>query len=161
MAISPNGKTLYPMLEGSLTTDTNQQRIIIYEFDLRTKTYTGRQWFYKLDAPTATHAIGDLTAINHKEFLVIERDNFEGAAALFKKIFIVDLTKVGSDGFLIKREVADLLRIEDPLNLGGQGPLFRFPFTTIESVIPLSSRTLGVLNDNTSCRAPAEPAGRM
>jgi hypothetical protein len=32
MAISPNGKTLYPMLEGSLTTDPDQRRLIINEF---------------------------------------------------------------------------------------------------------------------------------
>ena len=49
MAISPDGKTLYPMLEGPLTTDPNQQRLSIFEFDLTTKSYTGRKWFYKLE----------------------------------------------------------------------------------------------------------------
>ena len=162
MAISPNGKTLYPMLEGPLTTDPNQQRLIINEFDLTTKRYTGRQWFYKLDVSSATgQSIGDLTAVNQKAFLVIERDNFEGAAALYKKIFLVDLTQVDSDGFLVKHEVADLLRIDDPRNLDGQGNPFRFPFQTIESVAVLSSRTLGVLNDNnypfSSGRTPGQP----
>jgi hypothetical protein len=36
----------------------------------------------------------------------------------------------------------------DPDDLGGFGPVFRFPFQTIESVIPLSQNDLGVLNDN-------------
>jgi len=106
MAITPDGKTLYPMLEGPLT------------------------------------------AITDTRFLVIERDQAQGAAALFKKIFIVDLKDVDQNGFLVKQEVADLLNIADPLNLGGQGPRFTFPFQTIESVIPLGPRSIGVLDDN-------------
>lgn len=81
-------------------------------------------------------------------FLVIERDNFEGAAARFKKVFAVNLDDVDAAGFLVKHEVADLLAIRDPHNLGGHGPTFRFPFQTIESVIPLGQREIGVLDDN-------------
>ena len=146
MAITPDGKTLLPMLEGALTTDPNQQRLIINEFDIRVGAYTGRQWFYSLDS--ATHAIGDLTAVTQKRFLVIERDNLEGAAAAFKKIFLVDLDQVDGQGFLVKHEIANLLEIRDPDNIGQHGPVFRFPFQTIESVIPLNARTLGVLDDN-------------
>ncbi len=136
--------------------------MIINQFDLRSKRYTGRQWLYKLEADTATgQAIGDLTAITNRHFLVIERDNFEGAAAAFKKIYLVNLDDVDAQGFLIKQEIADLLNIRDPLNLGGQGPVFRFPFQTIESVIPLSPTRLGVLNDNnypfSAGRTPGQP----
>jgi len=53
------------------------------------------------------------------------------------------------------------MAIRDPQNLAGQGPVFTFPFTTIESVIPLGPRTIGVLNDNnypfSSGRTPGEP----
>jgi hypothetical protein len=163
MAISPNGKTLYPMLEGSLTTDPNQRRLIINEFDLGTRQYTGEQWFYMLEADTGTgQAIGDLTAFNKEDMLVIERDNFEGAAARFKKIFLVNLNEVDNNGFLVKREVVDLLSIADPNNIGGQGNgLFDFPFQTIESVIPLSGTRLGVLDDNnypfSNGRVPGTP----
>lgn len=146
MAITPDGKTLYPMLEGALTTDPDQRRLIINQFDLRKRRYTGRQWFYRLEA--TGQAIGDFTAVTDERFLVIERDNFQGAAAAFKKIYIVNLGDLDDEGFLVKHEVADLLQIEDPHNIGGQGPLFRFPFQTIESVIPLSNTTLGVLDDN-------------
>jgi hypothetical protein len=146
MAITPDGKKLYAMLEGALTTDAIQSRLIINEFDLRTRRYTSRQWSYYLDSPA--YAIGDLTALTERRFLVIERDNEQGAAAAFKKIFVVDLDHVDAQGFLVKRLVADLLNIEDRHNIGGQGPVFRFPFQTIESVIPLSNRTLGVLDDN-------------
>jgi hypothetical protein len=162
MAILPNGRALYPMLEGSLTTDPDQRRLIINEFDLATKRYTGRQWFYRLDAEIQTgQSIGDFIAVTDHQFLVIERDNFEGAAAGFKKIFLVDFDLV-SNGFLIKTEVADLLRIQDPDHLVVQGSgFFRFPFQTIESVIPLSNVRLAVLNDNnypfSAGRTPGQP----
>ena len=61
---------------------------------------------------------------------------------------MVDFDDADADGFLVKTPVADLLNIRDPHNLGGLGPVFRFPFTTIESVIPLGPRHIGVLNDN-------------
>ena len=48
----------------------------------------------------------------------------------------------------MKHQVADLLNIKDPFNLGGFGPVFRFPFQTIESVMPLDRHRLAVLNDN-------------
>jgi hypothetical protein len=54
MAITSNGKLLYPMLEGPLTTDPDQRRLIINQFDLETRTYTRNQWFYRLEADTTT-----------------------------------------------------------------------------------------------------------
>jgi hypothetical protein len=159
MAITPDGKRLYPMLEGALTTDPDQQRLIINEFDIKRRKYTGRQWFYRLEA--AGQAIGDLTALTNTTFLVIERDNFQGAAARFKKIYRVDLDEVDAGGFLVKHEVVDLMNIADPHNLGGLGPVFTFPFQTIESVIPLSNKSIGVLDDNnypfSSARVPGQP----
>ena len=163
MAITPNGKTLYPLLEGPLTADPDQHRLIINEFDIATKRYTGRQWFYRLEADTATgQSIGDMTAVSDHEFLVIERDNFEGAAAGFKRIYLVDFERVDSAGFLVKTQVADLMRLKDPFNLGGLGTgFFTFPFQTIESVIVLSDNRLGVLNDNnypfSAGRTPGQP----
>ena len=109
MAIAPGGERLYPMLEGALTTDPDQSRLIINEFNIEDGAYTGQQWFYHLDSPS--HAIGDLTTVTDSLFLVIERDNLQGAAALFKKIFLVDLNEVDGDGFLVKHLVADLLQI--------------------------------------------------
>jgi hypothetical protein len=161
MAILPNGKMLYPMLEGSLTTDADQHRLIINEFDIESRAYTGRQWFYRLEAATGTgQSIGDFTAVSDRVFLVIERDNFQGAAALFKKIFVVSLDEVDANGFLVKQEVADLLNLRDPYRLASHGT-FRFPFQTIEAVVPLSQRELGVLNDNnypfSDGRTPGQP----
>ena len=87
MAITPNGKLLYPMLEGPLIADTDQHRLIINQFDLASRSYTGKQWFYRLEAASSTgQSIGDFTAVTDRLFLVIERDNFEGPLASFKKI---------------------------------------------------------------------------
>jgi 3-phytase len=110
----------------------------------------------------ADHAIGDLTAVNDRVFLVIERDNNQGPAAQFKKIFLIDLDRVDADGFVMKEEVADLLNLADPDDVGGTGTgVFTFPFQTIESVLPLNARTLGVLNDNnypfSAGRTPGQP----
>ena len=162
MAVSCSGRILYPMLEGPLTTDADQQRLTMFEFDTKTRRYSGRRWHYRLDAASSTgQAIGDLTQISDRTFLVIERDNFEGAAAQFKKIFLVDFDDVDAAGFLIKREVANLLNIKDPRNLAGFGPVFRFPFQTIESVMVFDRWRLGVLNDNnfpfSMGRVPGEP----
>ena len=162
MAITPNGKLLYPLLEGPLTADPDQRRLIINQFDLTTNSYTGKQWFYRLEASSATgQSIGDMTAVTDRKYLVIERDNFEGDLAVFKKIYLVDLDEVDGDGFLVKTEVADLLHLKDPANVGGFGSTFRFPFTTIESVLPLSNTTLAVLNDNnypfSAGRVPGQP----
>ena len=112
MAITPDGKTLYPMLEGALITDADQQRLIINEFDIRKRRYTGQQWFYRLES--ASHAIGDFTAVTENHFLVIERDGGQGAARSSRRSSSSIFEEVGADGFLVKRQVADLLNIADP-----------------------------------------------
>jgi hypothetical protein len=149
MALSVDQRALYTLLEGALTTDSEPRRLLINEFNLRTRSYTERSWAYKMDQPN--HAIGDFTAVNRHVLLVIERDGGQGPSAQFKKIFKVDLRHVDAEGFLIKEEVADLLAIADPEQRGGNGTangVFRFPFVTIESVLPLGARKLLVINDN-------------
>ena len=154
MALSVDGTKLYPMLEGALITDPDQTRRIIYEFDLRSKNYTGNQFYYRVE--NSTHAIGDFIAINEHEFLVIERDGSQGDLSGFKKIFKINLSNLDSDGFVEKVEVVDLLNISDPELISlpaepgdiGLGDPFAFPFVTIEGVVIIDPSTLGVLNDN-------------
>ena len=74
----------------------------------------------------------------------------------FKKACLVDLSRADSEGFLIEREVLDLLSIRDPDGISqferegniGLGDLFSFPFQTIESIIPLEDGRLFLLNGN-------------
>jgi hypothetical protein len=154
MAISPDVKTLYPMLEGALIGDPDQRRRLIYTFDLQSKQYTGQTYQYRVEA--AANAIGEFTSIDGQRFLVIERDNNQGAAAAFKRIFVVNLREVDAQGYLVKQDLVDLLNIRDPFGISlpartgdiGLGATFSFPFVTIESVLPLSGNRLLVINDN-------------
>jgi hypothetical protein len=167
MALSKDGKTLYPMLEGALTTDVDQRRRLIFEFDLRTESYTGRTWQVRFNA--AGNSLGDLTELDENRLVLIERDPFAGPAAAFKRIFVLDLRDVGADGFLVKHEALDLLDIPDPDLISlparpgdfGLGDPFRFPFDTIEDVLPLDAERLLVINDNnypfSAGRNPSRP----
>ncbi|MBY0235101.1 MAG: esterase-like activity of phytase family protein, partial [Burkholderiaceae bacterium] len=139
---------LYTLLEGSVTGDApNSLRINAFSVDQ--EAYTGERWKYKLDA--AGTNIGDMTALNDHEFIIIERNNATatGGGTPFKKIFRIDLNKVGADGYVSKSEVVDLMNIADPHDLNGDGKTsFTFPYVTIESVLVLDANTLLVANDN-------------
>lgn len=152
MARSVDGRVLYPLLEGTVAGDL-AGTLRINEFDLRSRSYTGRRWTYRLESPD--NAIGDMIAVDRNRFLVIERDNLQGDSAAFKRIYQIDLR----DGR--KTLVADLLDLANPRGLGGFGETFRFPFQTIEDVVILDDRTLGVLNDNnfpfSAGRTPGKP----
>jgi hypothetical protein len=154
MALSKDGKTLYPMLEGALTTDPDQRRRFIYEFDVRSEEYTGRHWQVRFEQPS--YSVGDLTELDGNRLLLIERDGPSGPAAAYKRIVELDLRDVGADGFLVKHPAVDLLNVADPNLISlparpgdfGLGDPFKFPFETIESVLPLDSERLLVINDN-------------
>jgi glycerophosphoryl diester phosphodiesterase len=154
MAISQSRRYLYPILEGALTADADQSRRWISEFSLAKDAYTGRRWAYRMEAPG--NSIGDFTLLVGHRFLVIERDNEQGATAKLKRIFLIDLKDVGADGFVVKHPVADLLSIADPKTISlparpgdiGLGAVYAMPFQTIESVLPLSGHRLLVINDN-------------
>jgi glycerophosphoryl diester phosphodiesterase len=157
LGISPDGSTLYPLLEGSVTGDP-EDALRIYEFDLASNAYEGVVGYYQLEDPS--HAIGDVTAVNESEYLVIERDNLQADEAEFKQIFKVDLSQVDADGFVEKELIADLLTISDPDDLNGDGrTTFDFPFQTIEDVLVLDSDTLLVANDNNYPFSSGRPPG--
>lgn len=157
MAISPDQKTLYPLLEGTVTGDpANSLRI--YEFDIATKKFKGQLGFYRLEA--TGNAIGDFTAINQNEYLVIERDNLQGSAAKTKKIYKVNFSQKDANGFVSKEEIADLLNIQDPNDLNQDGSnTFTFPFQTIENVLVLDDKTILVANDNNYPFSIGRPPG--
>ncbi|MFH7025356.1 MAG: esterase-like activity of phytase family protein [Heteroscytonema crispum UTEX LB 1556] len=157
MALNTSGTKLYPMLEGALNQDSRQNRLLIHEFDLATKQYTGKVFSYQLENPR--HAIGELTAINDNEFIVIERDRNQGdrnnsafkMPAQFKRLYKINLNNIDKQGFVEKFLLVDLLNISDPKGIGGNGTtngIFTFPFVTIESVLPINASTLLIINDN-------------
>jgi hypothetical protein len=147
MAINDRGDRLYTLLEKTVTGD-KPNTLRINEFDIDRERYTGATYFYALEA--AGTNIGDMTAIGDDRFLVIERN---GATATggqpFKKIFLIELKGVANGGAVKKTELVDLMDINDPDDLNGDGATtFTFPYVTIESVLPLDERTLLVINDN-------------
>jgi hypothetical protein len=147
MAINSSGDKLYPLLEGPLIPDTDQKRLLISEFDVNTETFTGKTFAYKLE-PNGTN-IGDMTAVNDHQFLVIERDGGQNTTAVQKKIYLIDIDSIDANGFVKKTEVVDLINIADPNDLNGDGSaIFRFPFVTIEDVLVVDPTTLLVINDN-------------
>ncbi|MBT9598515.1 MAG: esterase-like activity of phytase family protein [Vitreoscilla sp.] len=156
MAIDAAGKTLYTLLEGTVTGDPAGS-LRINAVDVSSASYTGAQWLYKLE-PQGTN-IGDMTLVNDHQFLVIERNGTE--ATRFKKIYLIDLDVVDANGFVSKTEVVDLMNVADPHDLNQDGlNVFTFPFVTIEDVLVLDATTLLVINDNNypgSSRDPGVP----
>jgi hypothetical protein len=157
MALSGDGRKLYPALEGPLATDPDKTRRWIYEFDLRTERYTGRRFQYRVADPS--YLVSDFTSLGDDRYVVLERDNFENTQARHKKAFVIDLDRVGPDGFLLKREVLDLLDIGDPElispparpgDFGIATPAdrtFKMPYVTIEAVLPEGRDRLAIVND--------------
>jgi hypothetical protein len=156
MALGSDGERLYPMLEGALRNDPDPRRRILNEFDLDDRRYTGRTWQYRVDAGFPDAVIGDLTALDRHRLVLIERDDAQGAEALQKKVYLVDLRREDEDGFLEKRLVVDLLRIRDPHGISlpprpgefGVGDPFSFPLQSVESLEVLDGRRLLIANDN-------------
>lgn len=102
--------------------------------------------------------------INDHQILVLERDQNQGSASRFKRVYLADLAVVDAQGFAKKTLVADLLNISDPKKLGGNGTsggVFTMPFITIENVMAISRDTILVANDNnypfSSGRTPGLP----
>ncbi|MFW6188094.1 MAG: esterase-like activity of phytase family protein [Actinomycetota bacterium] len=153
MAIAPNSRTLYPMLEGATDEDkaaglASDRRI--YEVALgagkQATEFTGEYRRYRTEAPE--HNVGDFIAVNAHQFLVIERDDTQGAEADFKRIYLVDIRDRDRDGYVDKRELVDLMDVADPHGLASEDGTYRMPYFTIEDVEILDENTVAVLNDN-------------
>lgn len=148
MAINQAGDRLYTLLEGTVSGDA-AKTLRINEFNIDSNLYTTQSWVYKLEA--AGTNIGDMTAINDHEFIVIERNGSTATSSgtPFKKLYKIDLNKVGADGTVEKTELVDLMAIADPNDLNGDGSTtFTFPYVTIENVHVIDAQTLLVVNDN-------------
>jgi hypothetical protein len=175
LAISPDGATLYALLEGAVSGD-DPQDLRIYVYDVVKGAFAEKRVTVRLEMPSQTVnlaaltdaagarvypeavappagpvAIGELKAVNDRQLLMIERDNLgdDLAAPRFKKVFLLDLAQAAErDGHVGKTLLLDLLAIPDPSGVGGDGDFFRLPFYTIESVHVVDERTLLVASDN-------------
>jgi glycerophosphoryl diester phosphodiesterase len=173
LAISPDGSTLYALLEGAVAGDEPRDlRLYVYSIaqaafapafftvrldgasqtvDLSSLTDASGARVYSdaIAPPSGPLAIGELKAVNDRQLLLIERDNLgdDEAPPRVKKIFLLTLPSA-REGAVGKKQVVDLLAIPDPSGLGGEMNFFRLPFYTIESVHVVDERTLLVASDN-------------
>jgi len=174
MAASPDGKFLYPLLEGPIwdtekkdweKTADGKEYLRILEFDVGAGKWTGRHWKYVLDENG--FAIGDFNMIDATTGLIIERDNGEGTAdkaceggkkpdcfhdlAKFKRVYKIEMSDANANNAVRKIGYIDLMKIADPdkkarkaLNDG----VLKFPFWTIENVDIVDPQHIIVGNDN-------------
>ena len=150
MALSKDGRTLYPILEGALAGADPLDRVV-FEFDVRERRFTGRRWTYRMSI--AGTLVSDATALGHDRLIVLERDNEQGPAAAWKRAFTIPVP--GRRNALDKRQVVDLLALRDPHRISlparpgdfGLGDPFSFPYVTVESVLPLGGDELAIVND--------------
>ncbi|GAA2722452.1 hypothetical protein CAE01nite_15400 [Cellulomonas aerilata] len=164
MGAARGGRLLYPIVEGALVGDPDRRRRVIHEFDTRAGQYTGRTWDYEVDRDD--NVVGDAFMTGRHELLVVERDNFEGAASVTKRVYRVDLRRTDPDGHLTKTLVLDALRIANPDDLAagdgyGTGDPFSLPVQSFETVVQLRDGRLLIANDNNfpgnAARVPGTP----
>ncbi|WP_299440873.1 esterase-like activity of phytase family protein [uncultured Aquimarina sp.] len=151
MALSIDKTTLLPLLEKPLESSENNN-LLIHEFNLANKSYTNKKYEYPLNERSS--AIGDFSMFSEKRGIIIERDGSQGDLNGFKAIYEIELDR---DSTQVQKQLnVDLLKIRDPRRISepglpgdiGIGRDFAFPFVTIESVVVFNPYLIGVLNDN-------------
>jgi len=139
MALTPDGQTLWAMLEQPIFTPNSDQPegqfLRVLEYAIARGEWTGRNVRYRLEAGAT--AIGDFNFIDATRALVIERDNGEGDPGLacaqgvqptaaapcfplparFKRVYLIDMAQTDAEGFVRKIGHIDLMAIRDPQNL--------------------------------------------
>lgn len=166
MAVSRDGKKLYPLLEGALI-GSEGSTLQILEFDVDQRAWTGNFWNYPLLEKGLS--IGDFNMIDEEYGLIIERDNGEGVIEYaceetlqstcfdsanlpkIKRVYKIQMNEENQNKEVVKVGYIDLLKIEDPHGIARK-PLsdgyFVFPFFTIENVDIVDEETIVVGNDN-------------
>jgi hypothetical protein len=141
MALSPDGSTLYALLEKPLLDEAGRPETVdgrrvlrILEFSVARRAWTGRELRFPLDEGAT--AIGDFNMVDARRALIIERDDGEGdpsmacapgtqaspqnrcfpTPALLKRVVLVDLQDADPRGLVRRIGHIDLMAIRDPDN---------------------------------------------
>ena len=80
--------------------DSDQSRRNIYQFSVRRKAFTGREFHYRAEVQAIL--VADMAAIGRHRIVVIERDAGSGANALFRGVYRIDLRRGFFNGCLLK-----------------------------------------------------------
>jgi hypothetical protein len=173
MALSPDGKTLYPMFEWPLwdsaakNYESHQGTPFtrILALDVKTQKYTGQEWKYRFEQ--SGNVASDFQMLDAHTGLVIERDDAtEGVTpacpkemrtdcfthpAQFKRIYKIDMSQLDADGFVKKIAYIDLTRIDNPkrlAKLGANDATFALPHLGPEGLAVVDAEHIVVVNDN-------------
>ena len=155
MAKSPElgGRYLLPITEKAVTADAGTTRRVIHQLDTWLGRYTSKTWDYRTQEPTGL--VADAQALDANRLLILERDDFEGAKAVTKKVYLVDLRVKNADGSVKKTLVADLLNLANPgvtqetPGVYGLGNPFKFALQSVESLLPVDGgKRLLLASDN-------------
>lgn len=174
LAMSKDGTKLYGLLEGAIYKDDGQMESVdghtairVIEFDVASKSWTGRTWLYPFADKGVS--IGDFNMLDDSTALVIERDNGAGtkdkactdpkqpkpdcfeAPAELKRVYKIEFNDANVGKAVRKIGYIDLLKIQDPDNKkkagNGQG-YYDMPFVTIENVDRVDATHIIIGNDN-------------
>jgi glycerophosphoryl diester phosphodiesterase len=153
LAMSPNGESLYAILEGPLRIDVDPLRRMVFEYDTVEGRFTSRRWHYRVGA--RGNSVSDLAAVDASHLLALEKTGANPAAPPFARVFEVDLQHADRQGYLEKQQVVDLLGIKDPHGISvtdskagrGAGTRYGVP-AGVESVVKLGPQKIAVINDN-------------
>ena len=176
MAQSPDGSKLYPALEwpaydaaskGFERSANGNVYTNIFEFDITSRSYTGRQWKYQYEQDG--NVLADFQLLDATTGLVIERDDSsEGIApacpgemtrtdcfnkpAAFKRVYKIDFAQADSEGFVKKVAYIDLTHIADPNGLAKSEALvngeFGLPHLGPEGLTIVDGEHVALVNDN-------------
>ncbi len=140
MAGSRNGRYLSPIVEAALVGDPDPRRRVVYELDTRTGRYTGDTWSVR--SGRDANVVGDASMTGDEEMLVVERDEFRGAASVTKRIDEIDLRREDDDGYVSRTLVLDVVKIASPDDLAagagyGTGNPFSLPVQSLGTVVQL------------------------
>lgn len=164
MGASPDGRYLYPVVEGALNDDSDRRRRWIYQYDVSAAAYTGKRWAYQTDQEA--NVIGDAFMLDQRRLLLVERDDFEGPAAVTKRVYRIDLGRTDEDGYVEKELLLDALGVENPDLIGdgtgyGTGEQWSLPVQSFETIVRLRDGRYLIANDNNypgnSARNPGTP----
>jgi glycerophosphoryl diester phosphodiesterase len=150
MAMSPDGRTLYPILEKAVYGDDPRTRRV-YRFDRRTHRLRLLACYPVRDAEMS---VSDAAAVDRRHLVLLEHENLD-SVPVRRELTEVDLRSV-RHGRLRKRDRMNLLRIADPARISlaaarpgdlGLGDPFAFIYRNAEAVLPLGGNRVALVND--------------
>lgn len=141
-AISPDGRTLYAILQTGLTTAADKSETWLLAYDMESGTF--KEYRYQLDKPTAYDypasvkpwiGANALASVGQNELLVLERDNLKDENARVKRVYRIALPHEPTDTPLEKELVLDLYALG-------------YRLEKVEGLAAPHPNTLVLINDN-------------